>query len=313
MRCFRNKYGNFGLPSWTDIQKNMIARPSVHFTCTCSSAMVDQISVYSKQLVTWETKDNYAVLILDGDCHCHISHLITKDHLRLSDGFMENHFKIPYRLFSSLAKLVHVWRDNVALMRKCLEVDHGVEAAVQYGMRLPPRCLAGRWGSIWETVVFLHAEGQGRHIFSRSFISMIKPGLNQEKERRKDAGGMDKLTLEELQSYRERLGRWKGDAMEVVACDVLWSILAVNDKVSVSLTHYLHMASTSERDNDVLQTDGSLLSRLNGGEACKLIDQCADRLRTSDAWLPQVLVDAQLSDEHVRTLRSYAVSLSHVS
>ena len=58
------------------------------------------------------------------------------------------------------------------------------------------------------------------------------------------------------------------------------------------------------------QTDGSLLFRLSGGEACKLTDQCADVLRTSDAWFPQVLVDAQLSDEHVRTLRSYAVSLT---
>ena len=50
-------------------------------------------------------------------------------------------------------------------------------------------------GFMWETMSLLHAEGQGRPIFGRYVISMVKPGLNNEKERRLDAGCMDELTL----------------------------------------------------------------------------------------------------------------------
>ena len=91
-----------------------------------------------KKLVLAETQHNHAVWVFVSECHCQIAHLISKDLLKLTDKFLKDDFGVRWRFFSSMAKLVYVWRDNSHLMRKCIEIDHGVDAAPKYAGCLPP-------------------------------------------------------------------------------------------------------------------------------------------------------------------------------
>ena len=305
----QKQFSHLGLPHWNRIP--IVAAESVkviHMYMFLSDGGPDQRLF--KKLVLAETQHNHAVWVFVSECHCHISHLISKDHLRLTDKFLKNEFGVRWRFFSSISKLVHIWRDNSQLMRRCIEIDHGVDAGLTYASCLPPRCLSGRWGSIWDTVAALYAEGSGPAIFGKSFVSMIKPGLNKEKERRKDNGDtLCEISLEEIQAYRARLGRWKADALEVASDDLFWSIVAVNKRASGPLVHYLRLASCSDRDKTKLEENGSFLSRLSCKRASELVSECAELLRTGDTWLPQALGDLQLSDENAHKLRCYTVSL----
>ena len=110
-----------------------------------------------KKLVKHEARFKANVWILDGDCHCHIGHLMSKDLLRLTDRFLKDVFKASFRFFSSLAKIVHVWRDNHRLMRKCVEVDHR-------------RSMTFR---IWNKVLLDHVVQQHIHTYVSTYIHDI--------------------------------------------------------------------------------------------------------------------------------------------
>ena len=90
---------NLGLPSWKNIKHISDPRDvrTLHLFKFLNDGDPDQKAF--KRLVTNETETNYGLLIVDGDCHCHLRRLITKDHLRLSDSFLEVHSDVPFRLF----------------------------------------------------------------------------------------------------------------------------------------------------------------------------------------------------------------------
>jgi hypothetical protein len=55
---------------------------------------------------------------------------------------------LRWRFFSSLAKLIHVWRDCPRQVYDTWSSVYGIDIARQRALRLPAKCIAGRWGSI---------------------------------------------------------------------------------------------------------------------------------------------------------------------
>ena len=148
---------HLGLPSWRDLPSvaNASDVRALHLFMFISDGGADQ--QLFKKLVKHEARFKANVWILDGDCHCHIGHLMSKDLLRLTDSFLKDVFKASFRCLSSLAKIVHVWRDNHRLMRKCMEVDHG-------------RSMTFR---IWNKVLLDHVVQQYIHTYVSTYIHDI--------------------------------------------------------------------------------------------------------------------------------------------
>jgi hypothetical protein len=53
-----------------------------------------------------------------------------------------------FKFFASVAKLMYVWRDTIALMFKTWCKLHGAASALEHSNSLPPTAISGRWGSI---------------------------------------------------------------------------------------------------------------------------------------------------------------------
>ena len=64
-----------------------------------------------------------------------------------------------FRFFGSPAKLVNLWRLFARRMYTTWSSMHGARSAGQHARRMPPRCLAGRWGSVIATEIAIDDAG----------------------------------------------------------------------------------------------------------------------------------------------------------
>jgi hypothetical protein len=77
----------------------------------------------------------------------HATQLISKSSLLLVDLFLKssNH---TLRYFSTLAKITHLWNQNLRRVFLIWQCSFGAESAVAHALKKLPRCIAGRWGSV---------------------------------------------------------------------------------------------------------------------------------------------------------------------
>lgn len=58
---------------------------------------------------------------------------------------------MKWRYFAGLAKIIHCWRDNARALYVTWSEKFGPVAAETFAAKLPSKCIAGRWCSIFET------------------------------------------------------------------------------------------------------------------------------------------------------------------
>jgi hypothetical protein len=84
-------------------------------------------------------------------CYCHVDQLIFKSGLKLADDWMSDqnsdHFT-GFKYFATLAKLCHIWRDYCRKFFVCWCRLYGAAVGMAAAKKVPPKCVAGRWGSI---------------------------------------------------------------------------------------------------------------------------------------------------------------------
>ena len=73
--------------------------------------------------------------------------LVFRSGLVLIDNWLQR-VGAPFKYYSSLAKLMHIWRDNARQVFLSWLARFGAVEAVRHAKRMPPRCIAGRRGSI---------------------------------------------------------------------------------------------------------------------------------------------------------------------
>ncbi len=69
---------------------------------------------------------------------------------------------MPFKYYSSLAKTVHVWRGSHRDIYSAWVRQFGAESANKEAKTMIPRCLTGRWGSIFATQARLLRAGRTR-------------------------------------------------------------------------------------------------------------------------------------------------------
>ena len=97
----------------------------------------------------FKTQSLYELLIFT-QCLFHSEALIVKAGLVAVDRWLA-HTSCKWKYYSSPSKLVHIWRDRGRQVFSTWVTSFGALSAVASARGLPPKCVAGRWGSISNT------------------------------------------------------------------------------------------------------------------------------------------------------------------
>ena len=80
------------------------------------------------------------------DCLMHQFHLAVKSSLTHLQTAAREILGLNWKYCSTLAMLLHLWRDNARRVHKCWQERYPEDA--NCCMRMPPKFIGGRWGSI---------------------------------------------------------------------------------------------------------------------------------------------------------------------
>ena len=145
-----------GCPTWFEIgqsfqdaaasgdrQKHVDHLIGFFSTTDCGS---DQ--VYCGKLINAILKGSLQILNFRSKCYIHQAHLITKSGLDFVDDWLKN-AGLPWRYYSSLAKMSNCCREKVRVIFLLWVKFHGAKDAVHCAKRVPPKCIYHRelWGS----------------------------------------------------------------------------------------------------------------------------------------------------------------------
>ncbi len=107
-----------------------------------------------KKALLWETEPDPWTIVMTCHCFMHVTQLIYRSGLEMVDQWLAEQ-TISWRYFSSLTKLCQVWRELSQRIQANVLNDFGPLAARQHCSSLPPRCIAGRWGTVYATEAFV--------------------------------------------------------------------------------------------------------------------------------------------------------------
>ena len=112
-----------------------------------------------RQLAQQEMAADPRKIMFDGDCLSHQYHIITKSILWSIEEFIMPSFGGEWascRYYTTLASLLHVWRDNAANIFCAWVAKHTAADAIQQNVhRVAPRPISGRWSRKGECERFI--------------------------------------------------------------------------------------------------------------------------------------------------------------
>ena len=201
-----------------------------------SDGVSDQMKF--RRVMKLETKTNVSAIVVDATWVRHSGALVFRSGLVLIDNWLQR-VGAPFKYYSSLAKLMHIWRDNARQVFLSWLARFGAVEAVRHAKRMPPRCIAGRWGSISvvENLLLEAGQDQVQSVFPAFFGHRIcsplsarrlaledgapsaaledPPAGNPELAQQQVAAmpnNPDDIAIEATAAHRLRMGRWKAEA-----------------------------------------------------------------------------------------------------
>jgi hypothetical protein len=146
----------------------------------------------------------------DDDCLAHQTHLGAKGGLCHVDALLSELGK-PYKYFGTVAKTMNLWRMNARQIWKLWVSQYGPTDAKLQASRIPPRCIAERWGSISACELYLLNAGRDRIL--EVFTSVLGKRVAA-KTRAQTPGATSDPSLEvaERAAFSAKLGRWAREA-----------------------------------------------------------------------------------------------------
>ena len=143
-------------PTWIEAKAEVMAcrsagiRPRTWIFMLTSDQGPDEIK--AKKIILAEICDVDEVQVWLINCLIHNPHLIVKSGLAICDDILTS-TTLRCKYFGSLAKIVNVWRDAGRDVSETWAREFGPVVAKKVAGTLPPRCLSGRWGSVFATEV----------------------------------------------------------------------------------------------------------------------------------------------------------------
>ena len=244
---------------------------------------------------------------VDWNCSMHQGNLVVKSSLRLLDLRMSE-AKFGFKYFSTLAKLTNVWRENARSLLEIWVAIHGDLSAADKAIKMAPRCIAGRWGSVSKTEAFLMNAGEhetaaafkmlmgkkGPRTLLTSAIAdepetassnavipdiAMEPVHNQPQALAAPScralvqdSAIDDCRLEEQAEYRNKMGRWFREAYVALVDPKFWLVVSVASRTRQPMDHLLH-AIQQKTDTANLESRGGHVAYLQHTLGGRLISQ----------------------------------------
>lgn len=228
------------------------------------------------------------------NCLKHQGHIIVREGLEIVDETFKAMGK-PFKYYSSLRKIVNVWREKAKdfYLKWC--AIYGAKDANAMARYLVPRCIAGRWGSVHRTEervgnctrAKLHAVSAAvlsgeAHVGDCQCRGGELPQLSGLLADGAQAGrdAVDELNVDEQREYRGKMGRWRRDVMRVTADDFFFAALSVSHEARAPL-HHLNAILDSKPSGAGLDQHGTVLAQLictRGASLAREMDALLDKL-----------------------------------
>ena len=144
---------SLGIKSWQDAQQQpqqeqgpQEREQQQHLTvwAICTDAGGDAAA--ARRQVVLQSATQPCCLVFDLDCLMHQFHLVVKSSLMHLQTTAREILGLNWKYCSTLAMLLHLWRDNARRVHKCWQERYPEDA--NCCMRMPPKFIGGRWGSI---------------------------------------------------------------------------------------------------------------------------------------------------------------------
>ena len=308
-----------GCPLWTTRSLHHVVR--VFLFCTDAGGDISKV----RRMILAGVADQPGVLAIDLECFHHQCALIHKHSLKSAQAMMK-YLGSSLKYLSSLQKVMNCWREYASLIYfqwKVGSTGHYEDVVVEAGkhaMRMPPRCIEGRWGAKATCEQRLGAIlDDGPECWSR-FTSTFKLVLDRKarKALKKVAAiskeedplelslglimEMDSVGLSEQATYSLTMGRWCRDAVQAVDDRAFKTVLQMCRFGMAPLEHF--SASLMSHYKKVNETGFGALAHLVwaggaaiAGEFDEIMDQSFVRslvVRIEDIPVDQDLCHGQV-------------------
>jgi hypothetical protein len=120
-------------------------------------------------MISYLAMDMATTLFVSSDCQMHCNQLTVKGTLPPADRALKLMGR-DWKYFSSLAKIMNVWRSQYWKIFRTSHRWLGPNAALDHFKKLPQRCIAGRWRSILGAEMrLLDGKGVIPDVFNKTF------------------------------------------------------------------------------------------------------------------------------------------------
>ena len=237
---------------------------------------------------------------------------------------------LKLKYYSTLAAILHVWRDNATEMFSCFLDRFGMDRLKLTPLaKVPPRPLSGRWGrkTQMETHVLSFAPDEICAVFQKVLSTKnyfrealhadghVPPepdqpeagrgrgrgrkgkGKGKHRGSKRKAYVLDDTAADEMENYSKQMGKWAVMAMAGISNKMFWLAMAVSNRISDTLDVLLWTVQQRPENAAVDEPPEKLplgnLARFLFGSA-KRIDSLLQELLVEDTWTPIIapLVEA---------------------
>lgn len=192
-----------------------------------------------------------------------------------------------------MSKICHVWRDAAGTMFDTWDDIFGAELARQLSCKLPPKCLSGRWDSIYKCENFVmrsggfavRVDGKQAGVLVRQLPVVIFEALTNKQSNKRKVGLLalqdDKdllVTVEDPSNettadYSKRLGRWRRDTVDTLADEDFWQVTAIVSMSHDPLQHHMGFLSKHISPEE-LDKHGGHVAQLASHKAQQILAEC---------------------------------------
>ena len=234
-----------------------------------------------------------------------MSALIVKSGLNIIDRWYSRN-STQFRYFVSLAKVVYIWREYSRKVYEVWTQMHGSQSANQHALKMIPKCIAGRWGSIHATQTWIRRAGQKK--LPPVLLAVIGAGAGkQAREPREGApiplkdearGPREGAPMapekeldpieEEVRHHRQIMGKYRKDAKIALETWVWWRSVETSERASKPLEHHHAFIRKAlvKSDTDLART-GNGGSHMVCGKAREIFHSFEEHLFSDFAWVQQ--------------------------
>ena len=270
------------------LQHLMAQLHSIYLFMYTSDAGSDQTSM--RKIVKAMVDYCPYILYIDLDCLKHQVHLAVKTGLLQIDAFL-HHMKSKWKYYSSLAKLINVWREKAQAVFNEFLRRWGPQAAMEKAFALPPRCISGRWGSVSACQAWLSNAG-GNELTRVLEPLLASPAREnqpevaplQDAEAEADLSvELDAERVEAQAAYRHKMNRWHKETLQSITDPLFWLITTISSKARQPLDHAFHFLEKKLQVEEVNRI-GNHVAQLTICKAAQIASEFELMVMDDEMW-----------------------------